>query len=208
MPKYLDIHIDALELQTKLEVLKSVMQPKQFESAIYGVFKRTGGHVKTILRKDVPEKYQVKPGEVGEAVKSPQLSSGGNSLGCSIPIRATRRHFGGNHGFPAKGYARGWNSVKRGRYPVTVQVIKGQWSVLPYDMDKGAKPPFRNMPSKLQNVVYYRSAQPRLPINKAVGIGIPQMPMNRAKDDVQKDIADYLQERVSRRVFALMQNGR
>lgn len=209
MSQYLNIDIDASDLNAKLTFLENVMKPKQFESAMYGVFKRTGGHVKTILKRDLPNKYSVKPAEVGETVKAPQLSTGGNNLGCSIPIRGTRRHFGGNHGFPAKGYARGWNSVKRGTYPVMVQVVKGSWKPLPYDLGPGHMKPFRNIPAnRLNKMAFYRNGKPRFPISKVSSIAIPQMPMNRSQEDVQKDIATYLENRVNARITALLANGK
>lgn len=111
MAQIFTMEIDASDLQDKITRLQANMTEAQFERAMYGIFQRTGRHVAQILRKDLPQKYEVKPGDISASVKSPQLSMGFGGVGCSIPIRAVRGKIGSQ--YRASGGAHGWNSVKR-----------------------------------------------------------------------------------------------
>lgn len=201
------LEIDATDLQDKINMLKNAMTPTQFQNAMYGVFKDTGKHVKQILKKDLPTQYYVKPAQVASAVKLAQLTFGAGSVGCNIPIRDHRGSIGGR--YSASGGAKGWESLKR-KYRVKGRIVKSGQSVLPTEMRTyGGQPPFRNLSAKrLNKVAFTRTGKKRGPIRAVYGIAIPQMPMNRSQDDVQKDILDYLENRLEHRFMALMRNGR
>lgn len=208
---YLDI--DASDLNEKMDRLRNAMTEQQFTNAMYGIFKRTGGHVRKILKSDLPHKYEAKPKEIGEAVKKEKVTSGGLGVGCSIPIRAARKGIGGK-GFPASG---GRNDKKFAylsfagkRYRVKAKIVKDNTSVLPQVMNSyGGQTHFRNLgAAKLNNLVFTRAGRARLPIEKVSGIAIPQMPMNRSEPEVQKDIRVYLEKEMERRFNALLINGR
>ena len=203
---YLDV--DARDLKDKIDRLYLAMTPKQFENAMYGIFKRTGGHVKRILREDLPKEYEIKPGEINRAIKSPKVTGGGLGVGCSIPIVGARRSIGPG-GFSASGGAHGWNSLRR-KYRVKARIVKSGQSVLPAEAESyGGLPPFRNLGAKkLNGLAFTRAAHGRLPIEKMVGIAIPQMPMNRSEADVQADIKSYLEKQIEQRFNALLINGR
>lgn len=202
---YLDI--DASDLMDEINRLKAIMTPEQFNRAMYGIFQRTGRHVSTIMKKDLPQEYHVTGGEIGAAVKAPQMSMGGGMVGCSIPIVGKRKNIG--TGFSATGYRRGWRALTSGKYKVTAKIVKGGASTLPFSMGSyGGMPPFRNMPSKLGKLTFTRAGKPRGPIEKVSGIGVPQMPMNRSQDQVQSDILEYMQQRIEARIMALIKNGR
>lgn len=199
------LEVDASDLNRELERLKSVMTQEKFTRAMYGIFQRTGSHVRTILKKDLPVKYNIKSPEVGGAVKSAKVSFGGAGVGCSIPVRASRRHIGGGHGYTARGYRRGWASLKSGPYPIKVHVYSGSWGTLPERLGSyGGYPGFRNVPSKLHGIAFTRRSKNRLPIEKVMGIAIPQMPMNKAKPEVQADIKKYMEGRIQARFTALI----
>ena len=100
MAKSVYLEVDASELNDEINRLKRVMTPEQFDKAMYGIFQRTGSRVKTILRKDLPVKYNIKSPEVGKAVKKAKVSRGGLGVGCCVPVVAPRRHIGGG----GKGY--------------------------------------------------------------------------------------------------------
>ncbi len=200
----IDITIDSSDFWDKVNRLKAVMTQEQFERAMYGIFQRTGRHVAGILRKDLPPKYEAKPGEISAAVKSPQLSMGFGGVGCSIPIRAVRGKIGSQ--YRAAGGAHGWNSMRR-KYKVKARIIKGKQSELPAKWHSGY-PPFRNLGSRLNNLTYARSTKARGPIMKITGIAIPQMPMNLARPEVEQDIKDYLEKQMEERFMALMRIGK
>ena len=204
MAQIFTMEIDASDLQDKITRLQANMTEAQFERAMYGIFQRTGRHVAQILRNDLPQKYEVKPGDISASVKSPQLSMGFGGVGCSIPIRAVRGKIGSQ--YRASGGAHGWNSVKR-KYKVKARVLKGAQSTLPAKWHSGY-PPFRNLGSKLGGLTFARSSKARGPILKLTGIAIPQMPLNRSEADVQQDIKEYLEKQMEERFMALMRIGK
>jgi len=204
------LEVDASELHEEINILKHAMKPEAFDRAMYGIFKQTGKHVKKILQTDLPQKYNIKSPEVGKAVQGAKVTMGsGSGAGCTIPVVASRRHIGGGgRGFTAYGYRRGWASLTSGHYDITAVIYRGKRSRLPAHMKSyGGKPPFRNVPSKLNGLTFTRAGDARLPIMVVKGIGIPQMPMNRSKPEVQNDIKDYMFNRMEHRLQALVRNG-
>jgi len=203
------LEIDSTECMKTIGILEAAMKPEQFNNAMYGIFNRTGGHVRKILRSDLPRQYEVKPSEISQAVKRATVTRSGLGVGCCIPIVAPRKNIGGGgRGFSASGGAHGWNSLKR-RYRVKARIVKSGQSTLPQDMNSyGGEPPFRNLGSTLGGLTFTREGKGRLPIRKVSGIAIPQMPLNRSEEDVQKDIMQYLAKETERRLFALLATGR
>lgn len=190
---YLDVDVsDAMQL---IEKLRAVHTKAEFEKLMYRAFGRTGRHVKTILKKDLPKEYNVKPSWIGNQVGSPNTTLGGGlGVNCSIPIKGTRGVIGGT--FNASGGAHGWNAKNR-KYRISAQILKGQRSTMPREMDhQGGNPPFRNLGSSLGGVTFTRKTDERLPIARVAGISVPQMPLNRSEDDVQNDILDMLMKRL------------
>lgn len=190
------LEIDASNLTSELERLKSVMKPEQFDRCMYRIFSRTGRHVRKVLKADLPRQYHIRPGEVSSAVKSARVHGGALSTGCTIPVVAPRRSIG-KPGFSAAGGAHGWRSVRR-KYRVTSAIVKAGRSTLPQNMSSyGGQPPFRNLSApKLNRLTFTREGKERLPIRKVEGIAIPQMPMNRSEADVQEDIRTFMEERM------------
>lgn len=195
---YLDVDIsDAMET---INALRAIHTPENFERLMYSAIRRTGRHVKTILKKDLPKEYNAKPSWIGSQVGAPKIELGGGVAGvsCSIPIKGTRGTIGGT--FNASGGAHGWNATRR-RYKVSAQMVKSKRSILPSEMKhQGGYPPFRNLGSKLGKLTFTRTGEKtskgKDAIAKVVGISVPQMPLNRSEDDVQTDIMDMLMKRL------------
>ena len=202
------ITLDDAQLQADIQRLRDVLTPEQMNKAMYRAFQRTGSHVKTILRKDIPPKYEVRAGDVGAAVKRPHttLSGGLGGASCVIPVVGPKRRIGAD--FKASGGAHGWNSRRR-KYRVKSKIVKGQQSTLPANAGSyGGQPPFRNLGSKLMPQTFTRTSKKRLPIEKIVGIAIPQMPLNRSEGAVQADIKSYVSARIEHEVQHLIASGR
>lgn len=201
------IEIDASDLQEKINRLKENMKPKQFENAMYGIFRDTGKHVKMILRKDLPIHYHVKARDINAAVKGPKVGMGMGGVGCTIPIKDHRGSVGGR--YKASGGARGWESLHK-KYRVRARVVKAGISTLPQSLpgSYGGNPPFINLSSpKLNGVAYTRKTKNQYPIMKVESMAVPQMPQHRAEPDVQRDIKAYLEKRMDQRFRALIMNG-
>jgi len=189
------LEIDSSELQAELDRLKGCLKPEEIDKISMRIFRRTGQHVRKILKTDIPREYEVKAGEVSKAVGNAKVTGGGgfSGTGCIIPVRGPRKSIGGS--FRASGGAHGWNSVHR-KYRVKARIVRGQQSVLPANAASyGGMPPFRNLGSSLGGVTFTRAGKRRLPIMKVSGIAVPQMPMNRSEADVQRDIQDYMMKR-------------
>jgi len=202
-----ELDIDSAEIQELLSQLEGRMTQEQFERAMYGVFNRVTGKVRGILAKDVPRRYEVMSGEVRRTVQDGRVTTGGGQVGCVIPLKGPR--FGhankSARSFKAKGGAHGWVSLHK-KYRVSSKIYKGSASLLPITIN-GQKP-FRNLSApKLNMHTYVREGKPRLPIDKVVGISIPQMPMNKARPEVERDIVEYLEDRIYHRFIALLENG-
>lgn len=194
---YLDVDIS--DAKAKIEALRAVHTEREMNQLLYRAFKRTGSHVKTILKRQLPQDYEVTPTWVGSQVGSTQTTIGGGGMGvsCVIPIDGTRGSIGGR--FKASGGAHGWNATHRKRYKINAKIVKGQASTLPSEMShQGGNPPFRNLGSSLGGATFTRTGEDRLPIARVVGLGVPQMPLNRSKEDVQEDIMETLMDRLER----------
>ena len=185
------IHIDTSDVNRVMERLRYVLTQKQFELLMYRVFKRTGEHVKTIIKCEVPKEYVAKPSWIASNIGAPKMSFGGiggASVGCTIPIDGARGVLGSR--FPAAG-PRG-RRRKGGKITIHASIVRGQTSTLPSVMShQGGQPPFFN-----NGVVMTRKGKSRLPIVRVAGLGVPQMPMNRSRDDVQEDIMDTITARI------------
>lgn len=193
------LEIDASDLSKEIERLQGVLKPERFDRVMYGVFARTGQHVRGVLKKDLPKEYRVKAGEVGVAVKGARVTSGGTSgVGCVIPVVGPRRTIGGD--YKATGGAHGWISLRK-KYRVKARIVVSAQSMLPVKMETyGGEAPFRNLGSKLGKIAYTRLGKERLPIVRVEGVAIPQMPMNRSEEDVQKDILAYMEKRIEHEI--------
>lgn len=217
----IELDIDSEEVRKVLNKMRNAMEPLQFSRAMYGVMQRTSRHVAAILGKEVPKEYKVTSAEVKKSVGAPIYSIGMmGGVGCTIPLKDIRRKIGpaGKGSFTASGGRKGWNTVTRKRkkakkpYKITANILQKAASTLPANMPQayyGGYPPFRNLSAReeMKKIVYTRVSKKRLPIKKVIGMSIPQMPMNRSEEDVQKDIADYLQVRIEQRLRRLIEKG-
>ena len=62
----------------------------------------------------------------------------------------------------------------------------------------GGKPPFRNLAAKekLHDAAFTRKSKARLPIKPVQGIAIPQMPLNKSRDKIEKAVDKILINRM------------
>lgn len=197
---YLDIDIS--DTKNKIEELRAIHTPENFRKIMYRVFQRTSSRVKTIVAKDVTEEYEVTQKKVKDHFGAPVIDYGVGSLGnvsCCIPIDGERLTVGGT--YKAAGGRHGYKGITPGkRYKINAHILKSGRSTMPEEMKhQGGNPPFRNYSAEsLNGVAFTRVGKDRLPIAPVVGLAVPQMPLNRARDEIQTHIAETMMERLER----------
>lgn len=194
------LNVDISHLARTVAALKEAHSQKEFELLMYRAFQRTGQHVKTILKTDIPQEYKAKPAWIGQNVGSARTQMGGTNgsvVSCTIPLKGAR----GTMGMGQKFHAAGPRGRRKKAYRITAQVVKSENTTLPAKMPAktyGGQPPFLTAAGKIQKgIVFTRKTKNRLPIIRVAAIGVPQMPMNRSADDVQDEIADTLFKRMT-----------
>lgn len=189
------LEIDVSDAARMIKALRAVHTESEMRLLLRRVFVRTGKTVKRILKEELPKEYVVTPGWVGSQVGAPRMGGGLGAIGCTIPITGKRGSIGGR--YSASGGAHGWNAVRRGRYRINASIVRDGASTMPPVMShQGGNPPFRNLGSSLGGVAFTRKGKDRFPIAKVVGLAVPQMPLNRSKEDVQDEIMDTLMKRL------------
>lgn len=196
------LNIDISRAEETIEALRELYTEEEFRRIVYSAFKQTGHFTRTAVKRIIPRYYNVTQTTVYNHIKEPKTEFGGGGIGvsCSIPIDGARMTIGGT--FKAKGGAAGWNVKKGKRYKIRAQIVRGQKSVLPEEMEhQGGYPPFINKSApKLHGVAFTRTGRKTKKgtdeIVRVVGLGVPQMPMNRAEKEVQRAVVDKLIERL------------
>lgn len=195
--------VDVSDVQAKLNQLRPLMTEENAKAFERRVVSETGKKVKSIVSTDVPKKYHIKKGVVASDIKRPRMGGGAGEIACSIPIEG-KKHIIGGKVFPARGGRKGWKGIRAGkRYKITASIVKDHRSTLPTAMsDQGGNPPFRNLSAPdLNRATFVRkpgagSPPHNTPLARVVGLAVPQMPMNRSQDEVQKDIQEYMIKRI------------
>lgn len=196
------LDIDISRAKGTIEALRAMHTEKEFRNIMYSAFKRAGRSTRTAVKRIIPQDYNVTQSTVYKQIGEPRVQFGGGELGvsCSIPIDGARMTIGGT--FKATGGAAGWNVKKGKRYKIRAQIVRGQKSVLPEEMThQGGNPPFINKSApQLHGVAFTRTGRKtkngKDQIVRVVGLGVPQMPLNRSEDKVQDSIVDILINRL------------
>ena len=174
------------DLQSKIEHLRLVLTKEQFEKVMYRTFGEVGKKAKTLIAKEVVKDYAVTQKWVKDNTGSYQLSMGGAfPVTCTIPLKGHKGSIGGRFALSSPVRSR-----REGR--VRARIVRDGVSTLPQSMDKqGGNPPF-----VAEGVAFTRRTKARLPIVRVVGLGVPQMPLNRSEEKVQDALLDYAGQRL------------
>ena len=198
----ISITIDDADVQAKLELLRLNLSEEKFEKELKWIVDKTGRRVKPILKVRVPEQYVASAKWVNSDTKKRFLRSGANGVECVIPLKGKLGTIGGNS-FPAYGGVWGWEALKyKGKpYKIIAQIVKGKASVLPKAMqNQGGFAPWINTSdkakAKLHGVVFVRKSKEQTPIAPVKGLGIPEMPPNRSREQVENDILEEMVRQV------------
>lgn len=191
---FLDVDVSGLE--SLIREVREMHTKENYELVLIRAIRRTGTRARTIISKEIREDYAVPASWVKSQIGPARTGFGGSfgdTVHCTIPIDGAR----GKHGSEfklttAKGRGRPKNTAGK-RYKIYSKVVKGEISELPKVMkNQGGNPPFIGP----NGLVFTRRTKERLPIVRVVGEGVPQMPMNRSRDDIQEDILETLKKRI------------
>lgn len=213
------LNIDMSDVYEKLNEMRQVVGEKNAAKILYWTVKDSAGHIRAklspILRKEYQSRAMTIRRSIGKAIMTGEMS-------CVIPIENARNIIGGSD-FPldgsttrvVKGNAtRRKKALEAGKkpkpgkkYKIRAKILKKGVSTMPDVMpgagrsSYGDQPPFL-MPVKSKSgptgkhIVMTRKGKARLPIISVVGIGVPQMPLNRSRAAVEDDIADFAMDRL------------
>lgn len=181
--------LDTSDLESKVNYAYNVLSEKNFRRVILRTFNEVGKRGKKIIGDDSAEYYHGGKHWIYSGIKSAQVGFGGGAdVTCKIPLKSVKGSIGGTF---SAGMAKGAVKVKgqnkrvnaKGR--VVAHIVKGGTSILPAKLpNQGGNPPFM-MNGRLAMT---RRTDKRYPIVKVKGLAVPQMPLNRASDDVQNDL--------------------
>lgn len=193
------IYVDISQLMGTIDQMKTVMSKPSFDKMMQRTFNDAGAKVKTFVRQNVPQDYAVTAGWAGSFVQRPQQL--GSGVGVVVPIKGARGRAGevfsaSGGSYTRKGYVRkDGRKVSRTRInkKIKVKIVKGKTSTLPDTMKhQGGQPPFRN-----GGAVFTRKYKGRShPIVHVVALASPQMPANRSREKLEKDIVDTVEKRL------------
>lgn len=183
------LEIDASEFFDLTESMRAKLTPENFDRLMYRTLNEVGKHSRPAIKKAVMSEYAVKGAFVTSAIKSAQITGGGGSISCKIPLIGPKGNVGST--FAATGGHAGWNPPK---YRVTAQIVKSGKSILPSSMSSyGGQPPFIN--TAFSDLAFTRLGKDRDPIVKVSALALPQMPLNRSKKEVEADLMTYAEKR-------------
>lgn len=198
------IYIDVSDVVAKLMYLSGVHEVGVFHAMMQRTFMETGRHARPVIKREILNQYEVKSSWVNDKIGQPRPL--GTELGCLIPINSKRGTIGGIY-VATGGMTRVQgtqqhmrNGTVRNRKAhwrikrINAKIVKGQQSTMPDLMaHQGGNPPFRN---NMAGIAFTRTTPARLPIASVVGLGVPQMPLNRSRPAIEADIKDYLMRRL------------
>lgn len=185
------LSIDVSDVTAKMTQLKLVMKEERWKMMMSRVFSNTGRKVKAIMKKDIPLEYNAKKNWIGKQILQPRKD--GSPLSCVIPVRGSMGV--GGAVFPITG------GTRKQRRKMKIKTLRGTYSSLPDKMPArlGGNPPFQ-----AKGIALTRKTNQAYPLIRVVGLGVPQMPVNRSEDEVQKDIVDYMAKELERQFRVMM----
>lgn len=192
------LYIDVSDLSRKMQQMQSVFDEETFKKILLHTIRDTSRKVKTISKRRIREDYQIGSMRILRSFGSPKITTGAE-ISCLIPIKNVRGTIASSGG--------AYKALKRGP---GAKILKAGNSILPHS--KSSERIHFYIPSgRLAGHVFVRhndgkrwtgkrpNGKWRLrkgSISHGVGIGVPQMPMNRSEPEIQRDILEYMGKRL------------
>ena len=215
------LSIDTSELNKTLKAVGTALGPEKMNVALKHTIQDTGRRVKTLVKSEIRKEYHAKAGRIGKAIGRPQYSLGG-TISCIIPVRDVRGTIATGDGAytalkrgPGAKVVKSGNSIlphgkadKRIHFYIPSGRLQGHVFVRHNDgigwigarrEGTGETEVWKTKKGKQKRNKKVQTTGTRKrkgTISHGVGIGIPQMPMNRSADEIQAQVGQYAMERL------------
>ena len=184
--------VDLGDVARLIEDMRGVLTQENFDRLLYRTFGEVGRKSKTLISRAVRQDYVAQDGWIRSQIMRPRLSMG-YGVECKIPIKGTKGVIGQR--FKA-------HSLKRGK--ISASIVRSGRSRMPAVMrNQGGNPPFM-----AGDVAFTRRTEARLPIVRVVGLGVPQMPLNRSQDETTRLLLEYTGQRLEHNFMYMFGSGR
>lgn len=179
-----DIRIDASQALQKISEAQKMLSPDRCREYMRLTLTDTGRAAKSVVSDTVVEDYVVTKSWAADKVGYPQVSGG---LTVIVPVRGSRGVIGPT--YPIAG-ASGGKKKRR----IKANIVRSGVSTLPTKMsNQGGNPPFI-----AKGMVFTRRSGKRYPIVRVVGLGVPQMPINRSQAKIEKKLLAEMEKSATR----------
>ena len=208
------LEIDMTGLQSIIRQVRNTHTRENYQMVLIRSFRRTQTTLRKTISQEIRKEYAVTAGWTKGQIKSARIGFGSKTDGevhCSIPISGKRGWHGRNFKLTGMRGIRNGKLFNGKRYKIYSKVYVSKRTELPERMEKmGGNPPFISTVSRkknakfnqnainLEGAVMTRTGKDRLPIVKVVGIGVPQMPINRAKSSIEDEFLRILGARIEK----------
>lgn len=215
------LYIDTSDFTRRIEELRKSVTPEQANKCLFYALKETATRMRTPIARDIRTQYNAKHGDLVKAMGSPWISSTKCVLNIRFPrlkisprgIRSgekprTKEYFMNGHHYNGR---KMHTLYFRKAVGVKAKIVKGAEENLPTTASSG-RPHYiinstgqvvvktgtyiKHVPFQTVNATAKKYPSTKTRFAPAVGVGIPSMPMTRAKELAQNTAHTLLQERL------------
>lgn len=212
------VYMDTRELDALLGKMQTKLTNAQFDRLMRRTLHDVGRHTRTVTKREVPNEYEVDGSFVNKGVKNYKITGGGGSLQCDIPVIGPKGHIGGT--FAAMGSWYGWNppayviqaKIVKGKTSTLPMRMPNQGGQPPYrnmgggtgvyvgkkdgktaKQRKALGLKYSKHPEGTPGTLVYTRSGPafRAKVHSVSALSVAQMPMNRAKPAIEREIDRY-----------------
>lgn len=176
--------LDISQALAAIEKLKNDLSPEMFNRVMRRTLNEVARRSHTIIDREVRKKYEVKSSWVLSKIGHHKIFDSASGVTCIIPIKGDRGSIGGT--FKTLSWKRGTKA--------RAKIVKSNTSEIPAIMPR--KTPYTGKPSfQVGSLVFTRKTDARLPIVNVKGLGVPQMPEQRARPEVEAKVSELFEKR-------------
>lgn len=215
------LELDAEQFQNMINDLARNTTPEQFNRIISRSLKRAGSAVRTAVKREISTTYHITASRALSAMSTPVISESPANM--TIYVKGVRERIGPTGPYPAWSVGMNGPSGRKRRNiqsrsgNVTMEDVRGVRSTLPAGLGSDARHfmvmrgpyagrVFAAIPKSAGSPLYIkhirgkricRYARANEKIRVAVGIAIPQMPLNRSAPAIQMRFEEIFQKRIA-----------